>query len=165
MGTCMHLACLTCTAITLHLVDYSSSLCSVSPVVCIRSRKCPTTTVDDEWRKIQRVHRAHNTQTPCTCTSCSRFLRFSASIAPDAGQDVIDELHEKGRGVVCYISIGTVEDWREDKDQFPSEAIGSNLDDWEGEKWLDVNNDQVRNIMSARVQKAASMNCDAVVSE
>lgn len=80
----------------------------------------------------------------------------------DAGQAVVDELHGKGKGVVCYISIGTVEDWREDSAEFPSSAIGGGVDGWAGEKWLDVNNAQVREVMSARVQKAKGMNCDAV---
>ena len=41
--------------------------------------------------------------------------------------------------VVCYISIGTSEDWREDKDDFPADAIGNDLDDWDGEAWLNIN--------------------------
>lgn len=52
-------------------------------------------------------------------------------------------MHDLGKVVVCYISIGTVEDWRDDADHFPAEAIGSDLDDWDGEAWLDINN-QVR---------------------
>ncbi|CAN0029785.1 unnamed protein product, partial [Pylaiella littoralis] len=79
------------------------------------------------------------------------------------GQPAIDELHARGKGVVCYISIGTWEDWREDKDNFPSDAMGNDVSGWGGEKWLDINHEQVRQIMSARVLKAASMNCDAVV--
>lgn len=80
----------------------------------------------------------------------------------DAGQAVIDDLHEKGKGVVCYISIGTVEDWRSDKGEFPASAIGGGVDGWAGEKWLDVNDPQVREVMSARVQTAKSMSCDAI---
>ncbi|CAM9831732.1 unnamed protein product, partial [Hapterophycus canaliculatus] len=81
-----------------------------------------------------------------------------------AGQAVIDELHENGKGVVCYISIGTVEDWRDDKNEFPSSAIGGEVSGWGGERWLDVNDEQVREVMTARVEMAASMKCDAVVS-
>ncbi|CAM9544998.1 unnamed protein product [Laminaria digitata] len=74
----------------------------------------------------------------------------------------IDTLHGLGKGVVCYISIGTVEDWRDDAKQFPSSAIGGGVDGWAGERWLDVNNMQVREIMSARVKKAEGMKCDAI---
>lgn len=78
------------------------------------------------------------------------------------GQAVIDDLHEKGKGVVCYISIGTMEDWRSDKDDFPSEAVGGDVRGWAGERWLDVNNADVRQVMAARVQAAKSMSCDGV---
>lgn len=99
----------------------------------------------------------------CTITYVPYTPHFY--LFPDAGQTVIDELHGKGKGVVCYISIGTMEDWREDKNEFPAEAIGGGVDGWAGEKWLDVNNRKVREVMSERVQQAASMNCDAVVSD
>ena len=58
---------------------------------------------------------------------------------PDGAQAKINKLHKNGKVVVCYISIGTVEDWRDDADDFPADAIGNDLADWEGEKWLDVN--------------------------
>lgn len=38
-------------------------------------------------------------------------------------------------------SIGTVEDWRDDAEEFPAAATGSPMDDWEGENWLDVSNE------------------------
>lgn len=80
----------------------------------------------------------------------------------DYAQETIDVLRSKGKGVVCYISIGTVEDWRDDAGQFPAEAIGGDVDGWAGEKWLDVKNNKVREVMTTRVEKAASMNCDAI---
>lgn len=38
-------------------------------------------------------------------------------------------------------SAGTKEDWRPDADDFPAEALGEPLGDWEGEVWADVNNE------------------------
>lgn len=105
--------------------------------------------------------RTSNT-TMLLCTHTPLCTPFWLSLFPDAGQAVIDELHGKGKGVVCYISIGTVENWRSDKDAFPSKAIGGDVSGWAGEKWLDVNNAQVREVMAARVEKAKSMSCDAV---
>src|SRR3989304_9572403 len=52
-------------------------------------------------------------------------------------QSIIDELHAKGRKVICYISVGSWEDWRPDKDGFPPEILGNNYEGWRGEKWLD----------------------------
>lgn len=61
----------------------------------------------------------------------------------DDAKATITELHRLEKVVVCYISIGTWEDWRTDADDFVDEApeaIGNALDDWEGEKYLDGNN-------------------------
>ncbi|CAN0235414.1 unnamed protein product [Scytosiphon promiscuus] len=80
----------------------------------------------------------------------------------DYAQDTIDLLHSQGKWVVCYISIGTVEDWRDDADDFPDSVIGPPMDGWDGENWLDVNQREVKVIMNKRVRKAQSMNCDGV---
>ncbi len=53
-------------------------------------------------------------------------------------QAIIDELHAKGRKLICYMSVGSYEDWRPDIDQFPPEVLGNNYDGWKGEKWLDI---------------------------
>lgn len=38
-------------------------------------------------------------------------------------------------------SAGTQEDWRSDADDFPAAALGEPLGDWEGEVWVDINNE------------------------
>src|SRR6185436_19329967 len=67
-------------------------------------------------------------------------------------QAIIDELHAKGRKVICYISVGSWEDWRPDKDQFPPEVLGKDYEGWKGEKWLDVRQiEKLAPIMLARL--------------
>lgn len=46
----------------------------------------------------------------------------------------------RGRGVtaVCYISVGTHEDWRPDARRFPPEVLGNAYEGWEGERFLDI---------------------------
>ena len=51
---------------------------------------------------------------------------------------VIAALHAQGRKVVCYVSVGSWEDWRPDADQFPASVIGEVYEGWPGEKWLDI---------------------------
>ncbi len=78
-------------------------------------------------------------------------------------QAVIDELHAKGRKVICYISVGSWEDWRPDKDQFPAEVLGKNYEGWQGEKWLDVRRmDLLAPIMLARLDLCQAKGFDAV---
>ena len=47
-------------------------------------------------------------------------------------------------------SAGTREDWRDDADDFPAAALGEALGDWEGEVWVDVNN-EVSTVVLRRV--------------
>ena len=56
----------------------------------------------------------------------------------DNSADVVATLHEQGRKVICYVNAGGWESWRPDADQYPDEVLGNNLDEWEGEKWLDI---------------------------
>jgi hypothetical protein len=74
----------------------------------------------------------------------------------------IAALKTEGRSVICYFSAGTVEDWRPDAGSFPAEAVGSNMVDWEGEKWLDTTNVGVRSLMADRILLAQEKGCQAV---
>lgn len=65
------------------------------------------------------------------------------TVLSDDAQDTIDDLHNRNKVVVCYISIGTWEEWRADADGFVTDApdaIGNPLEDWDGEKYIDGNN-------------------------
>lgn len=78
-------------------------------------------------------------------------------------QSIIDELHTKGHKVIGYISVGSWEDWRPDKDQFPSEVMGKAYEGWPGEKWLDIRQiDKLAPIMLARLDLCKAKNFDAV---
>ena len=78
-------------------------------------------------------------------------------------QSVIDELHAKGRKVICYISVGSWEDWRPDKDKFPSEVLGRDYDGWPGEKWLDIRQiDKLAPIMLSRLDLCQAKGFDAL---
>jgi len=51
---------------------------------------------------------------------------------------VIAALHAQGRKVVCYVSVGSWEDWRPDAHRFPTSVIGEDYEGWPGENWLDI---------------------------
>ncbi|MCA9656458.1 MAG: endo alpha-1,4 polygalactosaminidase [Myxococcales bacterium] len=78
----------------------------------------------------------------------------------DAG--TIADLQAQGRVAICYFSAGSHEDWRPDADQFPAPAIGMPLDGWPGERWLDVRDETVRQVLAARLDLAVSKGCDGV---
>jgi hypothetical protein len=78
-------------------------------------------------------------------------------------QVVIDQLHAKGRKVICYISVGSYEDWRPDIGQFPPEVLGNDYDGWAGEKWLDIRRiDLLAPIMRSRLDLCKAKGFDAV---
>lgn len=51
---------------------------------------------------------------------------------------VVSSLHAKDRRVICYISVGSWENWRNDASQFPQSVIGKDYPNWPGENWLDI---------------------------
>ncbi len=81
----------------------------------------------------------------------------------DAPQGFIDKLHQEGRKVVCYISVGTWENWRPDAGTFPKSVIGNPDGGWKGERWLDVTKRQILEpIMTKRLQMCKAKHFDAV---
>ncbi|KAI0414639.1 glycoside hydrolase superfamily [Xylaria grammica] len=76
--------------------------------------------------------------------------------------NTITALKNAGHTVICYFSAGSVEDYREDAGDFPSEAIGNTLDGWPDEKWLDIRNAKVREVIATRIASAASKGCVGV---
>jgi hypothetical protein len=84
----------------------------------------------------------------------------------DATAGDVSQLHstKSGRKVVCYISAGTWEDWRPDAGDFPSSVLGSDVDGWEGERWLDVRqyNGTLGTILKKRMDMCKSKGFDAV---
>jgi hypothetical protein len=80
----------------------------------------------------------------------------------DAPQATIDSLHAAGRVVICYFSAGTYENWRPDAAMFPASIIGSAVVGWPGENWLDTRSSTVRDLMSARLDRAVAKHCDGV---
>jgi len=67
-----------------------------------------------------------------------------------------------GKVVICYFSAGSWENWRDDADLFPDAALGNTLDGWDDERWLDITDATVRDLMLDRLDLAASLGCDGV---
>ncbi len=81
----------------------------------------------------------------------------------DVSTEMIEQLHHDGRVVICYFSAGTYEDWRPDEAAFPRQVLGNPLQEWPGERWLDIRKiDQLEAVMSERLDLAVEKNCDGV---
>ncbi len=81
----------------------------------------------------------------------------------DSAASTIAALKSQGRTVVCYFSAGSWESWREDQAAIPTSARGNSLDPpFTDERWLDTRSGAVREVMRARLDRAAQKGCDAV---
>jgi hypothetical protein len=71
-------------------------------------------------------------------------------------------LHAQGKHVVCYIDVGTAEDFRPDFKEFPKSVLGK-PNGWPGEHWLDIRQLSILEpIMTARFQMCKEKGFDAV---
>ena len=75
---------------------------------------------------------------------------------------LIQQLQAGGIKVICYFSAGSYEEGRPDSDLFMPADLGNQLFGWPEEKWLDVRSENVRSIMTDRLDLAQSKGCDGV---
>jgi hypothetical protein len=81
----------------------------------------------------------------------------------ESDAELVAALHARGRKAICYISVGSDEDWRPDHAQFPAEVLGEDYEGWPGERWLDIRQiDALAPILRARLDICAAAGFDAV---
>lgn len=75
----------------------------------------------------------------------------------------VKALAARGILTVCYVSVGTVEDWRADAADFPAEAVGRPYTGWPGERFLDIRRrDLLLPLIEARFRRCAEAGFGAV---
>ena len=71
-------------------------------------------------------------------------------------------LHGEGKHVICYIDVGTAENFRPDYKSFPKSVLGR-TNGWPGERWIDIRQlGIVDPIMERRFRMCAEKGFDAV---
>jgi hypothetical protein len=83
----------------------------------------------------------------------------------DADQQPAEDLralHAQGRRYFCYLSAGTLESFRADAQLFPAAAVGEVVPKFPNERWLDLRDRQVRELMARRLEGLAAAGCDGV---
>jgi len=73
------------------------------------------------------------------------------------------ELLAAGKHLLCYVSAGTHEPWRDDADEFPDGALGNPLANYPEERWLDIRDATVRELQAARIENFAAAGCEGVL--
>lgn len=80
----------------------------------------------------------------------------------ESDSSTVDALHAKGIRVICYVSVGSWEDFRPDAEAFSASVIGNDYDGWPGEKYLDIRSAEVRARMLDRFDTCRSKGFDAI---
>jgi hypothetical protein len=81
----------------------------------------------------------------------------------DNDASVVTSLHAQGRKVICYMSVGTFENWRPDAASFPAVVKGNAVSGWPGENWLDIRRlDILGPIMRVRLDLCQTKGFDGV---
>jgi hypothetical protein len=80
----------------------------------------------------------------------------------DTPQATIDRLQAQNKRVICYFSAGSYEVYRPDAWQFHKEELGSAIDGFPDERWLDIRSANVIRIMRHRLDLAHQKHCDGV---
>ncbi|MBP63036.1 MAG: endo alpha-1,4 polygalactosaminidase [Planctomycetaceae bacterium] len=76
---------------------------------------------------------------------------------------VVAELHARQRQVICYVSVGSWEEWRPDAGKFPASVIGKDYEGWSGEKWLDIRQiDLLAPVMRSRLDECKAKGFDGI---
>eukprot|EP00121_Abeoforma_whisleri_P015184 Awhi_evm1s13997 len=88
----------------------------------------------------------------------------------DVSEEEIKDYHSQGLIVLCYLSAGTVENWRfdvkENKDAW-DEIKGKNMAEWDGETWIDIVNklSETKKLMGDRFEMCAKKGCDSIEAD
>jgi hypothetical protein len=81
----------------------------------------------------------------------------------DTPASTVTAIHDLGKKAVCYIDVGTWENWRPDAKKFPKSVLGKPDAGWSGERWLDIRQTAILlPIMKARFAMCVKKGFDAV---
>jgi hypothetical protein len=80
----------------------------------------------------------------------------------DTSREMISVLHQKGKRVMCYLSVGGSESWRPDFLTIPKSDLGDVMPKWKGERYMNLRSPTVWQLMQSRVRMAYEKGCDAL---
>jgi hypothetical protein len=81
----------------------------------------------------------------------------------DVSAKTVKQLHQKGRKVICYIDVGSWENYRADAGEFPKSVIGKRYQGYPDESWLDIRKYKLfAKPLKARIQMCAKKGFDGL---
>jgi hypothetical protein len=81
----------------------------------------------------------------------------------ETSKATVATLHRKGVKVICYLDVGSWEEYRPDAGEFPKAALGNVYEGYPEERWLDIAHfHQFAPIMKKRIEMCAHKGFDGV---
>jgi hypothetical protein len=116
-------------------------------------------TSDTIWRPAPRTTWQWQLTTPVDMTPDVQLYDVDLF---DNDAATVAALHAVGRKAICYVSVGSWENWRPDANLFPASVKGK-TNGWPGERWLDIRNLAVLGpILGARLDLCKAKGFDGV---
>jgi len=130
------------------------------PTVDLVPEKVMTTTEVERWEPIPGLDWQVQFTKPLEITPGIEV--YDLDLFDTSAEDV-SALHAQEIKVVCYINMGSWEDWRPDANDYPSSVIGRKYTGWPGERWLDIRQvDLLAPLLTARLDLCAAKGFDGV---
>jgi hypothetical protein len=80
-----------------------------------------------------------------------------------ATPELVAQLKAQGKTVIAYLSVGSVENFRPDANDFPQSVIGNDYEGYPDEKWLDIRKiELLAPIMKARFDMVKNKGFDGI---
>jgi PKD repeat protein len=156
----------------MHLHKFGTSICGVCLVFLASmshgANWPPTLNPDPE---VQPPKWDWQLAVPIKLNPDPDIMIYDIDMFENENSGAVQMLHDKGYKVICYLDVGSWEDWRDDKDEFPQSILGATYDGFPDERWLDIRDvnpaksttgTKLASILSARFDRAMNMGCDAV---
>jgi hypothetical protein len=81
----------------------------------------------------------------------------------EVSKATVAKLHSQGAKVICYLDVGSWEEYRPDASQFPKSVLGNVYEGFPEERWLDIRKfHQFAPIMEKRIAMCAHKGFDGV---
>lgn len=84
----------------------------------------------------------------------------------DNDASVVADLHTRGKKVLCYVDLGSWEDFRPDVSLFPASVLGVRYIGYPNERWLDIRQiDLLTPVVRSRLDMARAKGCDGIEAD
>lgn len=109
--------------------------------------------------------------TPIVINPDTTIRIYEIDMFDNEHRSAVQALHGKGYRVICYVDVGSWENWRDDASTFPASILGTAYSGYPDERWLDIRyvnpaksqtGTALAHILDARFDRARNMGCDAI---